>query len=250
MPRGVEPTVQDEHRPWWEAAFADLYLELYAHRDDASAAEEVAGVLPRLRTAPGPILDACCGNGRHLAAIRAAGLPAVGFDLSPQLLEVAGSRGECRGRILRGDLQALPVTAGLGAITLFFTAYGYFEHHENQSVLEALARCLASEGWLLLDLPDPDHLVETLVPHSERVTSNGTRVMEQRHILGNRVQKTVTAKPPGGSWQRYTESVRLYRPDELAIMSDAAGLVMHDRWSSLRGPDHRDHRHVHWLRKP
>ncbi len=241
--------MQDELGPWWEAAFAELYLELYAHRDDCSASEEVAGVLPRLRTAPGPVLDACCGNGRHLQALREAGVSAVGFDLSPQLLEVAMERSQCRGRIARADLQQIPLSGGLGAITLFFTAFGYFEHRQNQQTLEALSGLLASEGWLLLDLPDPEHLAETLVPHSERITASGIKVMEQRHILGKRVEKTVTAKLPGGRWHRYTESVRLYEPDELSIMAEAAGLALHDTWSSLRGAEVEDHRHVHWLRK-
>ena len=91
MPNQVTPNEveKSESEPWWKAAFGAHYETLYAHRDDASAAAEVAGLLPRLRQAPGPILDACCGNGRHLAALRAAGLPAFGFDLSADLLRSA-----------------------------------------------------------------------------------------------------------------------------------------------------------------
>ncbi len=141
--------------PWWQAAFAAGYEQVYAHRDDASAAGEIAGLLPRLRQAPGAVLDAGCGNGRHLQALRAAGLPAFGFDLSPQLLASARLRPPCQGRLVRADMRAPPLAGGWGAIVLLFTAFGYFDDAGNAALLRRLAEMLAPGGWLLLDLPEP-----------------------------------------------------------------------------------------------
>ena len=86
---------------WWRTAFDARYLERYAHRDAAEAAAAVTALLPRLRTVHGPVLDVGCGAGRHLAALRAAGVPACGFDFSADLLvrvpvSVAGG-------VVRGD---------------------------------------------------------------------------------------------------------------------------------------------------
>ncbi|MDA3963223.1 MAG: class I SAM-dependent methyltransferase [Planctomycetota bacterium] len=236
-------------RDWWEAAFAELYLELYAHRDDGSAAAEVAGVLPMLSTAPGPVLDACCGNGRHLAAMREAGLRAWGFDLSPQLLTVANERPACQGRLARGDVRRPPLAGSFGAITLFFTAFGYFPDGTNAAALTGLAALLAPGGVIMLDLPDPDHLARNLVPHSERHTASGLRVMELRRMVDKRVEKTVTALADDGTSERYTESVRLYGPGEIADLAQLAGLEVEACWGSLRGLNHDDKRRVYWLRQ-
>lgn len=235
-------------RPWWEAAFGAHYETLYAHRDDASAAVEVAGLLPRLRQAPGPILDACCGNGRHLAALRAAGLPAFGFDLSPALLASARRRPGCRDRLVRCDMRAPAVGGGWGAVLMLFTAFGYFDDEGNAACLAALARLLASGGFLVMDLPDPDAVRASLVPRSERETACG-RLIEERHLVGNRVEKTVTITSSGKPQQFYRESVRLYDQHEIAALAARCGLVVEARWDSLRCEKSDDQRHVYWLER-
>jgi SAM-dependent methyltransferase len=226
-------------------AFGADYLDLYAHRDDCAATAEVAGLLPRLRTAPGPVLDAACGNGRHLAALRAAGLTAAGFDYSPALLAVARSRPQAVGRLARGDLRRPPFAGGWGAVLLLFTAFGYFDDTANAACLAALARLLAPGGWLLLDLPDPAQVRATLVAESSRTTPAGHRVRERRRLEGTWVVKDV-AYGCGGQERRWQERVRLYEPDEIAALVAAAGLTLAERWPSLRGPVHDDHRHVVW----
>ena len=46
-----------------------------------------------LEWAEAPVLDLGCGPGRHLAALRAAGLPGLGVDLSPVAVRLARDRG-------------------------------------------------------------------------------------------------------------------------------------------------------------
>jgi SAM-dependent methyltransferase len=233
--------------PWWEAAFGAHYETLYAHRDDASAAVEVAGLLPRLRTAPGLVLDACCGNGRHLAALRAAGLPAFGFDLSADLLASARRRAGCRDRLVRCDMRAPALGEGWGAVLMLFTAFGYFDDEGNAACLAAIARLLAPGGFLVLDLPDLDEVRATLVPRSERDTECG-HLIEERRLVGNRVEKTVTITAPGTPSCVYRESVRLYDQHEIAALAARCGLVVDARWDSLRCEKSDDHRHVYWLK--
>ena len=129
---------------WWEQAFGPLYAEVYHHRDDASAALEINGLLPRLREQSGVVIDAACGGGRHLAALRKAGIPALGFDLSPDLLGLAAQRAPCRGHLVRGDLRRPPFAEGsCGAVLLLFTAFGYFDDQGNADCLSALGRLLS-----------------------------------------------------------------------------------------------------------
>lgn len=233
---------------WWSEAFRAAYLEVYGHRSDAQAEAEIAGLLPRLRAVPGPVVDAACGAGRHLAALRAAGLPAVGFDLSADLLGVAGRRASCAGRLARADLRAPPF-AGCAAVLCLFTAFGYFDETGNADCLAALTGMLAPGGRLVLDLPDPLAVRAGLVPAGERTTVNGWVVRERRWLAGPRVEKSVEAVPPGGEPIRWQESVRLYAADELRALAGPAGLLWEDAWPGLGGPGEQQGRLVAWLRR-
>ncbi len=235
---------------WWSEAFRAAYLEVYSHRSDAQATAEIAGLLPRLRAAPGPVVDAGCGAGRHLAALRTAGVTAVGFDLSPELLVAATSRPSCAGRLARGDLRAPPLAGGCGAVLCLFTAFGYFDDAGNAACLAALGGLLAPGGWLVLDLPEPAAVRRGLVPASERITAGGWQVRECRRLNGLRIEKEVEAVPPEGSTVRWQESVRLHECSELAEMAGPAGLLWDGAWPGLGGPKDEQDRLVAWLRRP
>jgi SAM-dependent methyltransferase len=239
---------KSDGEPWWKAAFGAHYQTLYAHRDDASAVAEVAGLLPRLRQVPGPILDACCGNGRHLAALRAAGLPAFGFDLSADLLRSANHRSQCRERMVRCDMRTPAVSGGWGAVLVLFTAFGYFDDKTNAACLATFTQLLAPGGLLVLDLPNPQAIKQKLIPYSERMTPDG-HVVEERSICQGRVEKTVTLSRDGRVIQSYRESVRLYERSEIAVLAHRAELQVAEVWPSLRGPDSDEQRCVYWLKR-
>jgi len=236
--------------PWWESAFGPDYAAVYAHRDDASATAEVAGLLSRLRDAAAvtglPILDAGCGGGRHLAALHAAGLSAHGFDLSPALLDLARARQGCTGKLIRADQRALPFAKGsFAAVLVLFTGFGYFDDATNAACLRGLLNCVVPGGWLMLDLPNPDHVRATLVPRSERMLPDGRHVFEERRLVRDRVEKTVHIAGEG----HYTESVRLYRSDEIFKLASAPYETAQETWPSLHGQDLCGDRMVLWLHR-
>jgi hypothetical protein len=134
-------------------------------------------------------------------------------------------------------------------VILLFTAFGYFDEAGNRACLGGLGDLLAPDGWLLIDLPDPDHLRRTLVPESRRITGGGLEIDESRRLVGNRIEKEVVLRRQGGAARRYTESVRLYGRDELRAMAATAGLALVEVWPSLRGPASDGHRLVCWFRR-
>lgn len=223
--------------PWWEEAFRGEYLRVYPHRDDASAAREVAawvGLLPGL--GPGRrVLDLACGAGRHLRALAGAGAAATGTDLSPDLLAEARRQGSHR--LVRCDNRRLPFRGGIfHAVTCFFTSFGYFEAEAGDAaVLAEAARVLAPGGGLLLDLMDPASVRRDLVPESAR-EEHGLRIVERRGISadGRRVEKRVTLRGPEGE-RSWTESVRLYDPGEVEGMAAGAGLRPRGRFGGHDG---------------
>lgn len=234
--------------PWWEVAFGDQYDTVYAHRSDAAATAEVAGLLPRLRESGGVVCDACCGNGRHLQAMQTSGLCAVGFDYSAHLLSTARQR-PIADRLARADIRQPPFPSGVfDAVTVLFTAFGYFDDASNAAALAGLAGLLRSGGWLVLDLPDVDRLRATLVPESCRTTADGTVITERRRLDGAFVVKDVVLERGGRDVGRWQERVRLYADAELDQLV-GPDFTVDSRWASLRGAACDDGRKVHWLRK-
>ncbi|TVR09064.1 MAG: hypothetical protein EA401_13275, partial [Planctomycetota bacterium] len=92
---------KDVSDAWWTKAFDASYAQRYAHRNDDAAAAEIAGIISRLRPPSGPIIDACCGAGRHLQYLRESGFKAWGFDWSWPLLGMAAERDFCRRALVR-----------------------------------------------------------------------------------------------------------------------------------------------------
>jgi len=223
---------------WFEEAFRADYLRVYPHRDDASAAGEVRAWIGRVPgLAPGRrVLDLACGEGRHLRALRAAGIRAAGCDLSEDLLAAAAARGSTC--ITRCDMRALPFRgAAFDAVACFFSSFGYFaDEADDAAALRESARVLAPRGGLLLDLMDAETVRRDLVPRSER-EAGGARLVETRSLAadGLRVEKSVVLTE-GGSQRRWRESVRLYAPAEVEAMGAAAGLSPAGRFGG-HGPE-------------
>ncbi len=234
---------------WWSEAFQAEYLEIYAHRNDESAIAEAQGVGKKLNKEHGPILDACCGNGRHAAALADMGFNILAFDYSKDLLDVASERQQLAGRLFQADIRFLPFKQHFAAITLFFTAFGYFVDEQNHKVLHDLSDALLDDGLLMLDLPDPAHVRETLVPESEKHTDSGLHITERRRLEEKYVAKDVEIRANGELKRQYTERVRLYDGDELKELAAHAALDFEDCWPSLLGPDHDQQRKVYWFKK-
>src|SRR5438105_3957166 len=81
----IRPTF-DVLMTWFHEWFGEEYIELYSHRDDDEAKQQVAFFREHCGNVHGPLLDLACGKGRHIAELRAAGYRAVGCDLSFILL--------------------------------------------------------------------------------------------------------------------------------------------------------------------
>ena len=141
----------DDHDRWPELAFSELYSDLYSHRDDESARRETDMLLDLLGCeGSARILDAACGDGRHLASLLSRGLDAFGIDLSPSLLRRAAGRGQLAGRLARADMRSIPFVGSFDIVVNMFTSFGYFLRDEdNRAVVLQLAGCLVPEGRLV-----------------------------------------------------------------------------------------------------
>ncbi|MCB9934220.1 MAG: class I SAM-dependent methyltransferase [Planctomycetes bacterium] len=224
-----------DSRPWYERAFASEYLEVYRHRSPVQGQQQVnqllgAGLLPR----HGRVLDLCCGAGRHLLSMRAAGLSAVGLDLSFTLLQAGG----LAGRAVRADARAIPFADGLfDAVTNLFSSFGYFPDDDaHHRVLSEVHRVLKPGGRLVIDHMNAEVTVRQLQPESTEQRDGLTLRQTRRYdAAAKRVIKDVEYIPEGMPPRRWHESVRLFTPAELDRFLTTAGLRVSARYSELDG---------------
>ena len=145
---------------WYEDFFDDWYLKYWVQPITAErTCAEVDAAVRFLRLKAGDhVLDLCCGQGRHSVEFAKRGFRVTGYDLSATLA------GGCRGKrppaarvdvkFVRGDMREVPWEERFDAAVNFYTAFGYFEHDdENQAVLDRTAAALKPGGRFLLDYP-------------------------------------------------------------------------------------------------
>lgn len=217
---------------WYREAFAADYLWLYSHRSEKEAAAQVKTAVRLLPFEPGQkILDIACGAGRHMLAFARRGAKVTGIDLSPTLVKYARRRFReegLKGTVINGDMRELNYREKFHGATIWFTSVGYFETiAEDQRVISGMAAALKPGGWWWIDLPNPANLETNLLPHSEKTRRSPygmARVIEDRRIIGPRVEKTIRIIYKDGCRQ-YRESVRMYRPEQFGSLIRKAGLA-------------------------
>jgi SAM-dependent methyltransferase len=211
--------------PWFVEAFKAGYLDVYPHRDLASARREASFLVAR--GVGGLVLDVCCGYGRHCRALRELGVRSFGVDLSTDLLARALEvYPDLEGRIVCGDARALPVaTGGLDAAVSLFSSFGYFGEEGDRALLLEVGRVLRPGGVFVLDLLNPERVRAELIPVS--TATRGGLEIEERRFLGDggrRVVKEVHHKAPDGTTGSWREEVRLYAAGELEPWLAKAGI--------------------------
>jgi SAM-dependent methyltransferase len=215
---------------WWRDWFNDIYMDVYAHRDDSSAENEVYTTFNQLSlTKNSTILDLCCGNGRHCRAITKEGyVKIIGIDYSFPLLQHAVSKSPAISYI-RGDMRLFPLDMkSIDAVVSFFTSFGYFKTNiENLTVLQEISRVLKSSGVFMLDYLNPSQVRKNFEPMTEKKHGDIT-IQEIRSLSddGERIEKEIHIKNWGGQDHVYHESVRLYEIEEMKEMLESSELII------------------------
>ena len=157
--QGTPPTLGALVRadqPWSDAGLARLY-DAFPFADDLPFYHELAGEA-------GPILEVCCGTGRVLVPLAAAGHRIVGLDASPHMLAVArakldaqGSDVAARARLVQGDMRSFSLDGGpFGLVIVAVKSFAYLtQRSEQQAALARIAAHLRPDGLLALDLMNP-----------------------------------------------------------------------------------------------
>ena len=160
---------------WWRHIFNANYLRTDGDvvNDETITAQEVQTFMSVLGVDKDtPILDLCCGQGRHVLEMARTGYWNVhGMDRSHYL--VSRARNIARKSSLNisfreGDARKLPYRDNhFGVVTMLGNSFGYFETQQDDiQVLQEVRRVLRPGGQLLIDITDGDFMRDSFEPRS------------------------------------------------------------------------------------
>jgi SAM-dependent methyltransferase len=234
------------HAPgdWYDGFFEGDWLEQVAlYADPERTQEQIEFIVEQLALERGArVLDLACGHGRITLALARRGYRMTGLDLSPRSLQLARDAAARQGLAVdwvQADMREIPAGAGFDAIISFFTSFGYFqEEHENQRVLDGVARALGPGGRFLIDVVN---LLGLTRRYRERAWEERDGVVWlQEHeydILAGRNRAVWTFVRPDGTRSELVHSLRTYAPHELAAMLGRAGLEVKGAWGGFDGSE-------------
>jgi SAM-dependent methyltransferase len=217
---------------WYQEWFGEEYLELYAHRDEHEAKQQVAFFRRECGLIAGPVLDLACGMGRHLQELASEGYHAVGCDLSYTLLRT-GLTEYGPMALARADMRHLPFCDdSFAGLVNFFTSFGYFaDEDENLQVVREMARVLDDGAQFLFDYLNVDRELENLVQRETTETPMGTVKIERWFDRSDRsFNKRITIGE-----KRYLERVRGYDLDEISAMFASCNLSIRAAFGNFDG---------------
>ncbi|HEY0159655.1 MAG TPA: class I SAM-dependent methyltransferase [Thermoanaerobaculia bacterium] len=217
---------------WYQEWFGEEYLELYSHRDEHEARQQVAFFSEQCGLIDGPVLDLACGMGRHIQELESLGYRAVGCDLSYVLLRT-GITDYGAMAVARADMRSLPYCDGaFSGLVNFFTSFGYFAtEDENLQVVREMSRVLAADAPFLFDYLNVHRALEKLVQRETRDTPLGPVKLERWFDSSDRsFNKRITIGE-----KRYLERVRGYDLDEISAMFASCNLAIRSAFGDFDG---------------
>ncbi|MDH3603860.1 MAG: class I SAM-dependent methyltransferase [Candidatus Tectomicrobia bacterium] len=220
---------------WWKTLFDEVYLVTDAPFvcNPTLTSREVDTVEQALHLHPTDrILDLCGGQGRHSLELTRRGYRHLTvLDYTPFLLHLGLHDAAQAGlpvAFCQGDARSTPfLSASFDVVLLMANSFGYFANaDDDQQMLAEVARVLAPDGRVLIDLTDHDYRTQHFVPESWYEATDDIVVCWRREMAGNviRVREMVLSKTKGLLRDRgYAE--RLYPTERLYLLLKEAGFT-------------------------
>jgi D-alanine-D-alanine ligase len=218
---------------WWKVLFDETYLITDARSvcDDELTSREVDFIGQVLDIEKScPILDLCGGQGRHSLELSRRGFNDVTVvDYSDFLINLGREKGKkerLSTKFVQKDARntGLP-DQGYRFIIVMANSFGYFvDEKDDEKVLCEAFRLLMPEGFLLLDLPNREYVLQNFSPQSWHEANEEIVVCRKRTIDKDLIisREMVISKIEGLIRdERYC--TRLYSEDRISELLRSAG---------------------------
>jgi D-alanine-D-alanine ligase len=220
---------------WWKKLFNAIYLKTDADlvESESNTAGEVDEIIRLADLRPSDrILDLCCGQGRHCIELASRGFDhVVGLDRSKYLIRLARRRAKRAGLSIafhEGDARKLRFkSSAFDTVVILGNSFGYFEQEsEDEAVLRAVSRVLASQGTLLMDITDGEWMLQNFEPRSWEWVDHEHFVCRERSVGadGRRlISREVVVNADEGVIADQFYAERLYSQDQIVDLLERAG---------------------------
>jgi SAM-dependent methyltransferase len=170
-----------------EEMWREMYDVFFGPEKWEAAPRETDSILALSGVTTGPVLDLCCGPGRHALALADRGYRVTGVDASAYLLERAAANAEERGlnvEWVRSDMREFVRPGAFGLALNLFSSFGYFEDADaDLRVLKNVHTSLRPGGVLVIDTMSKEILARIFLPSGKvEQRPDGTLVAVQATV--------------------------------------------------------------------
>jgi SAM-dependent methyltransferase len=238
---------------WYEdEAFWETWAPfMFSKERWENAPEEVANLVSLLKIDPGaPVLDLCCGPGRHSLEFARRGFSVTGVDRTKKYLEDARKSAQKEGlkvEFVQKDMREFRKPRTFDLAVNLLTSFGFFEdQRDDEKVAKNILASLKDGGAFVIEMMGKEILarifrerdwqeVEGAIMLEERKVSKDWNWMENRWILLK-----------GGQTQEFRFSLRPYSAAELTRLLTECGFAQTRAYGNLAGApyDHKAKRLV------
>jgi SAM-dependent methyltransferase len=221
-----------------------------------NAPAEVTNLVSLLKIKPGaPVLDLCCGLGRHTLEFARRGYSVVGVDRTKIYLEKARKQAQAEGlevEFVLKDMRDFSRPDAFDATINLFTSFGFFENKEDDElVMKNVYRSLKKNGNLVIDLMGKEILARIFRERDWHETDGGI-MLEERKVTKNwswMENRWILIKD--GIIKEFRFSFRPYSASELIALLKANGFDSVRVFGNLAGDpyDHKAKRLIAVARK-
>ena len=129
------------------------------------------------------VLDAGCGNGRHVVFFAEQGFDVCGIDISEEAIEIAnawlGKRG-LKAHLEVGDILKLPFENGYFDVIISYGVLDHITFSEAKRIMKEIGRVVAKDGYMYITLRSTE---DSECGRGEK-TGNNTYVLQEGYERG------------------------------------------------------------------
>lgn len=229
----METQQQEWFSNWFDSPY---YPVLYAHRDEAEAAQFVDSLMEYLRL-PGDsiVADMACGEGRYAYQLSKYVAKVIGFDLSAARIQKAQEQ-FAGDRVLfyEHDMRAPMHVNYFDAIFNFFTSFGYFNtYRDHLNAARSLSNGLKKGGLLVIDYFNNVYVKNKLVAEEQIIKGNIIFDIK-RYVSEGKIVKEIVVRDGNAPPLHFEERVSDVSVERFKLLFEKAGLQLENIFGDYR----------------